>query len=181
MKKFFLVLIIFLNYTSQLKADGIGIGASGMYNLQTESFGAGFRINIKPSNMFRIVPQVNYYPSFNKIHEYYVGLSIELNIFKIQNYDFYLLAHGAYNGWLNAESSLMKEAKYGNIAIEAGGGIVRNKGCLRPFTEYRYNGNWKETNFRIGIMFVFGCNKKGYRGSANKRKKRSAITCPAYN
>ncbi len=182
MKKYLIIIFLSLSFVFHAKAGGIGIGLSAMYNLQTESFGAGFRLNLKPSSTFRLIPQVAYYPSFNKIHEYYAGLGLELNIFKIKSYSFYLLAHGAYNGWLNVETSLMKDAQYGNWASEGGAGIVKNTGCWRPFSEFRYNGNWKETNFRIGIMYVFGgCNKRGVGNNGGGRKKRSAMHCPAYN
>jgi hypothetical protein len=180
MKRIIYIWLIFSIFlTSHVKADGVGLGLSAVYNLQTESFGAEFRLNLKPSSMFRVIPQVAYYPSFNKIHEYYAGLGFELNVFKIKKYNFYFLAHGGYNGWLNYETSLMKEAKYSNWVLEGGAGLVKNTGCVRPFLEYRYNGRWRETNLRLGLLFVFGCKKKGYGN--NKRRKRSAMTCPAYN
>jgi len=179
-KKYILIITIFCFSLQSSYADGVGVGASAIYNFQTESFGAGFRLNFMPSNMFRIIPQAAYYPSFNKIHEYYAGVGLELNLFKVQKYNFYLLGHGAFNGWLNHETSEMKDAEYGNWALEAGVGIVKNKGCFRPFAEFRYNGNWKETNARVGIMFVFGC-KKGRFSGRKKGRKRSAVSCPAYN
>lgn len=178
MRKSIIILSFIFISISAIKAEGFGIGASAIYNLQTESFGAGLRLNFKPNNLFRIIPQASYYPSFNKIHEYYVGLGLELNLFKIKNYNFYLLAYVAYNGWLNYETSNMKDAKYSNWAMEGGGGIVRNTGCWRPFVEYRYNGWFRETNFRLGVMYVMGCNKKGF---SNNKRKRSVMTCPAYD
>ncbi len=178
MKKYIVILTIFLISSAQLKADGVGLGVSAIYNLQTESFGAGLRVNLKPSNLFRIVPQVAYYPSFNKIHEFYAGLGLEINVFKVKKYNFYLLGNVAYNGWLNHEASQMKKAKYGNIALEGGGGIAKNTGCWRPFIEYRYNGWWMETNLRLGIMYVFGCNDKGF-GAVNKQRNKVGY-CPAY-
>ncbi|MBN2669904.1 MAG: hypothetical protein JXR60_11850 [Bacteroidales bacterium] len=179
MRKLILILILCLSSNLDLKAGGIGVGLSAIYNFQTESVGAGFRLNFKPDNRFRVIPQAAYYPGFNKVNEYYAGLALELTIFKIKKYDFYLLAHGGYNAWLNYESSGMEGAKYSNAVLEGGAGIVKNSGCWRPFLEYRYNGKWKETNLRLGIMYVFGCKNKGY-GATNKRR-RSAVSCPAYN
>ncbi len=178
MKKYIIIILILIISIGKLKAGGEGFGASVIYNFQTESFGSGLRINFKPYKVFRIVPQVAYYPSFNKVHEYYVGLGLELNVVKIKQYSFYLLAHGAYNGWVNNTESKMKDAKYSNVALEGGFGVVRNKGCWRPFLEYRYNAWWKEGNLRLGIMYVFGCNDK--YANLNKQRRRS-VSCPAYN
>jgi len=169
--------MLIINIT-QIRAGGVGFGASVIYNFQTESFGSGLRVNFKPFKRFRIVPQAAYYPSFNKIHEYYAGLSFELDVYRIKKYSFYLLAHGAYNGWINSENSKLEKAKYSNAAIEGGIGLVRNKGCWRPFLEWRYNAWWKEGNLRLGIMYVFGCNDK--YSDLNSRRRRT-VSCPAYN
>jgi hypothetical protein len=174
---FYIWIFLFLSISFNAKSEGIGIGISTMYNFQTESFGAGFRFNFKPSNLFRVIPQAAYYPSFNKIHEYYAGLGLEINLFKIKKYNFYMLGQAGYNGWLNANESLMTGAKASNFVIEGGAGIVKNKGCVRPFLEYRYNGNWKETNLKLGLLFVFGCKKNAFGRSRGKRK---AVSCPAY-
>lgn len=181
MKKYFLIIFLLFSVTPLLKADGVGVGLSAIYNLQTESFGAGFRLNFKPMNTVRIIPQIAYYPSFNKINEYYAGLGLEIDLFRIKKYSFYILGHGAYNSWLNAESSLMKGAEADNWAAEVGGGIVKNSGCWRPFSEFRYNWKWKESNFRIGIMYVFGCNSRSFGNGNSGKRKRSTMTCPAYN
>ena len=178
MRKYILIALIALIPLSELKAGGVGFGASVIYNFQTESWGSGLRVNFKPYKKFRVVPQLAYYPSFNKIHEYYIGLSLELNVVKIKKYTFYLLAHGAFNGWINNDRSTIKDAKYNNLDLEAGLGVVRNKGCWRPFLEYRYNAWWKEANLRLGIMYVFGCNDKY---SSLNRQRRRAVSCPAYN
>jgi hypothetical protein len=178
-KTLILTLIILQSFAIRSYADGIGIGLSAIYNPQTESFGADFRINFKPSKRLRIVPQVAYYPAFNKITEYYLGASVELRLIPIKTYHIYGLIHGAFNGWINYSEVLMKDAQYNNWNFEAGAGIVRSKGCWRPFLEYRYNVKWYETNLRLGILYVFGCNKKGFPSGGNR--KRSAMSCPAYD
>ena len=183
MKKYllFLLVITFMLSHAQKRSGGggIGFGVSSIYNFQTERFGFGARLNLKPANGFRVVPQFAYYPGFNKINEYYLGLAFEINLFKIKKYDFYTLLHGGYNHWSNSALSKMEGASPNNWVGEIGLGIVRNKGCWRPFTEFRYNAKWLETNFRIGLMYVFKCNDKGY-GDINKRRRR-AVSCPAYN
>ena len=73
----------------------------------------------------------------------------------------------------------MEGAQEHNWVGEVGLGIVRSKGCWRPFTEFRYNAKWKEANFRIGIMYVFACNKKGF--AAIDKRRRRPVSCPAYN
>ncbi len=179
MKRLFLIGMLTTMLYSFALAGGIGIGVSGIYNFQTESFGAGLRMNIQPSNMFRIVPQVAYYPSFNKIHELYAGLGLELNLFKIKRFSFYLLGHGGYNSWLNWEESNMEDVKQHNWALEGGGGLAYNKGTIRPFIEYRYNVAWKETNLHIGLLFVPGSGKNN-RYKRNNRRRYRPVSCPAY-
>ncbi len=180
MRKIILV-YFFIALTSQMSfSEGVGIGASGIYNFQTESFGVGLRLNIKPSNAFRVVPQVSYYPSFNKIHDLYLGVGIEVNLFKIKRFNFYALGYGGYNSWLNWEEYNMKGAKKANWAGEFGGGIVTNKGCLRPFIEYKYNLKWRETNLHLGVLFVFGCGRNSAYKNVRKMRRR-AVSCPAYN
>jgi len=177
-KTHIILALIFFSSLYRVNAQGVGIGASVIYNFQTESFGSDIRVNLKPHKGFRIVPQLAYYPSFNKIHEYYAGLGLELNIFKIKRYSFYLLAHGAYNNWINVERSVMKDVEASNWALEGGIGLVKNTGCWRPFVECRYNVRWQESNLRIGIMYVIACNDK--YASLNRQRRR-AVSCPAYN
>jgi len=179
MKKHIIIFLILLSSINYVKAEGIGIGASAIYNFQTKSVGFGLRLNMKPSNGFRVIPQFAYYPSFNKINEYYAGLGFEINLYKVKKFNFYMLLHGGYNHWSNSSVSKMEGAQVNNWVGEGGIGIVTRKGCWRPFAEFRYNLKWKETNFRIGIMLVFGCNDKGY-GAINKRRRRP-VSCPAYN
>src|SRR5690349_21303850 len=102
-----LILTIFLTAKSQ----NVGVGADIMYNFQTESFGAGARVSIFPNNNLSIVPQFSYYPGFNKIHEYYLGLGLEYKFVRLRTFDFYLIGHGAFNSWINYASSSLEGAK----------------------------------------------------------------------
>jgi hypothetical protein len=156
------------------KSQNIGAGADVMYNFQTESFGAGVRVNFFPNNKLSFVPQFSYYPSFNKIHEYYLGLGLEYKFLRLTKFDFYGIGHGAYNSWLNYASSSMDGAKPNNWNLEAGIGVTTNK-CLRPFLEYRYNFKFRETHLRLGLLYIFGCS-----GNGKKRGGKNHL-CPAYN
>jgi hypothetical protein len=149
------------------KSQNVGIGADVMYNFQTESFGAGARVNFFPNNNLSLVPQFSYYP----------GLGLEYKILKLRKFNFYLIAHGAYNSWLNYASSPMEGAKETNWNLEGGAGITTNK-CLRPFLEYRYNLKFQETHLRLGLLYIFGC--RGGGGKKGGGGKNHGL-CPAYN
>jgi hypothetical protein len=162
--------IVLALVTVDLQAQNIGVGVDAMYNFQTESVGAGVRVNIFPNNRISFVPQAAYYFPFNKINEYYVGLAIECKVIRRERFNFYVLAQGAYNAWLNASESKMKGAQVSNWNAEGGIGISNNK-CLRPFLEYRYNTRFRETHLRLGILYIFGCRPRSNR---NER-------CASYN
>lgn len=168
---FIVILILSLKGYSQK----FGMGFSAIYNPQTESFGIGLRAEI-PKDKISIVPQIAYYPAFNKVSEFYAGVSFHLNVLNIKNWNLYTLANGSYNGWLNYNNSQIENAKLSNWDGELGLGLT-TRGCTRPFIEYRYNFKWKETNLRVGVMFYFKCNNKK---SVGKRKHRE-MTCPAYD
>ena len=169
----FLILFILLIPFSG-KSQNVGIGADVMYNFQTEGIGAGARVSIFPNNILSFVPQFSYYPGFNKIHEYYFGLGLEYKFIRTNRFNFYAIGHGAYDSWMNYESSPMKGAQKSNWDFEGGVGVSTNK-CLRPFLEYRYNVRFRETHLRLGILYIFGC-----KGGESKKWKRSKI-CPAYS
>jgi len=172
--KFISSIVLILAIPCILKAQNIGIGADVMYNFQTESLGAGARVSIFPNRTISFVPQFSYYPGFNKIHEYYLGLALEYKVLRLKTFNFYLLGHGAYNSWLNHESSEMTGAQQTNWNLEVGIGVTTNR-CLRPFLEYRYNAKFQETHLRLGILYIFGC-KGGGKGKGSKNK-----LCPAYD
>lgn len=158
-KRLIYTALVWFSISNSIQAQNIGVGADIMYNFQTESFGAGARASIFPNNRLSIVPQVSYYFAFNKVEEYYVGLALEYKVIMRDRINVYALAHGAYNNWISYERSPMKGAQPNNWNGEAGIGISNNK-CLRPFLEYRYNFNFKETHLRLGLLYIFGCNSR---------------------
>ncbi len=154
-------------------AQFIGVGADAMYNFQTESIGAGARVNFFPNNRLSFVPQFSYYFPFNKVSEYFLGLGLEYKFIRRERVNFYAIVHGGYNQWLNYEVSPLNNAKPNNWDLEGGIGVSTNT-CLRPFLEYRYNIRFEETHLRLGLLYIFGC-KKGGRGRYKKDR------CDAYN
>jgi len=170
-----LFILAFISFTPFLgRTQNVGIGGDVMYNFQTESIGAGARVSIFPNEKLSFVPQISYYFPFNKIHEYYFGLGVEYKFIRRNKFNIYAIGHGAYDSWLNYESSKMKGAKKNNWDFEGGVGISTNK-CLRPFLEYRYNVRFRETHLRLGLLYILGC-----KGGGSKAWKGSKL-CPAYN
>ena len=165
------LLIPFLGFN-----QNIGAGASGLYNVQTESFGTGLRVSIFPNNRVSYVPQFSYFFA-GPVSEWTAGLSIELKVIKTKHLNYYVLAHGGYNNWSNPEISIITDPK--PINFEGGVGISGTK-CFRPFLEYRYNLIFQETHFQLGFLYIFGCNqnKGGYRNQSQMRKR---VKCPKYN
>src|ERR1700739_2822244 len=147
-------------------SQNVGIGGDVMYNFQTQSAGGGLRVNIYPNRRLSFVPEFSYYPSFNLVNEYYLGLALEYKFYRISNFNFYAIGHGGYDAWLSYERSPMKGAQLNNWDLEGGIGVTTNK-CLRPFMEYRYNVKFLETHLRIGLLYVIGCNGGG--GSSGRR------------
>jgi len=159
-------------------AQKIGAGLSGMYNFQTESVGFGARVNFLPNSTISYVPQFTYYPGIGPISEYMIGLGIEAKIIRGNTFNYYIMAHGAYNEWLNPEDSGMEGAEATNWNLEAGVGITTNR-CLRPFLEYRYNIYFQETHLRFGLLYIFGCNARG-DGYRDVRRVRNATNCTGF-
>lgn len=172
-KKLFLILFVFL-ISFSVKSQNVGAGADVMYNFQTESFGAGARVSFFPNERLSFVPEFSYYFPFNKINEYYLGLALEYKFYRIKQFHFYAIAHGAYNSWLNYKDSPMKGARQNNWNLEGGIGVSTNK-CLRPFLEYRYNLKFMETHLRLGVLYIFGCG-----GGGGSKSRQSSHLCPAY-
>lgn len=154
------------------RGQNVGIGADLMYNFQTESAGAGLRANILPTHKLSITPEFAYYPGFNLVNEYYLSVALEYKLFKVKNYLFYIIGQVGYDDWVNYAESPMKGAKPNNFDMEAGGGITTNK-CLRPFLEYRYNFVFRETNLRLGLLYIIGCG-------GSEKAKRSSDDCPTF-
>jgi hypothetical protein len=142
-----------------------GIGGSAIYNFQTKSFGLDLRAEMPLKSIhfldgLKIVPQITYFPSFNKITEFYIGSSVHLGVYTINKWAFYTLANISYNGWINYKDSNMSDAKFSNLGLEGGIGVT-TKACLRPFAEIRYNVKWKEANLRVGLIYTIKCEKRG--------------------
>ncbi|NVO02379.1 MAG: hypothetical protein HXX09_06710 [Bacteroidetes bacterium] len=173
-KAIFISIFVFLSVQFEINAQNFGLGPSIIYNFQTESFGIGLRGNIFPNKRVSIVPQLSYYPAFNKVTEFIGGVGVEVKVIKKQKFNIYGLVHGAYDNWINAEASPMAGAKPNNWNLEGGIGITNNK-CFRPFLEYRYNIKFMETHLDLGFIYIFGCKQKsGY-------KNRNSNKCPAYS
>jgi hypothetical protein len=143
-----------------------GYGGSIIYNFATEGFGADLRVKIPVRGHLFAVPEVSYFPSFNRYHELYAGVALHYEIIAISTYKLYLAGGGYYNSWLNADDFVLGQRKQNNFVPEAGAGLVRSSGCIRPFIENRYDFKWKENNLRIGILF--------YPGSCGRKKEK----CP---
>ena len=166
-RRLFILVALFLFMNSTLWAQQIGIGGALIYNPQTQGLGLGARVEL-PFNRIYLVPQFSYYPSFNKVTEYYAGISGHLDFLEANSYRIYLIAHAAYNRWINYDESPIKKAKKNNWDAELGLGWTTRR-CLRPFIEYRYNFKWKETNLNIGLIYTLNCRNP---------RKRTSILCP---
>lgn len=146
----------------------IGYGACLIYNFHATSFGADVRVKIPVYRKLSVVPQFSYFPAFNDYHEYYAGAALHLELARVGTYNLYILGAGFYNHWINAEEFAPGQRKERNFAYEAGAGLVRSFGCIRPFIEDGYDFKWKENSLRIGIYI--------YPGSCGGKEK-----CPAYD
>ncbi len=148
----------------QLKAQVVkefGLGVGAICNFTVPSFGGEARGIFILSDHWAVVPQIQYYPSFNRFHDLYLGTSIHFNFTPSYRWGLYLLGHGSYHNWLNYEQSNNYKAKEHNWNLEPGLGIMKNYGCVRPYAEARYNIKWNEGNLRIGLAFFFGdCGHK---------------------
>ncbi len=168
--KFISIIFLLLASSVALKSQTIGAGAEAIYNIQTESFGAGVRATIFPNKRFSFTPQFSYFFPFNKINEYTIGLGIEGKFIKRKKINLYGVIHGGYNSWINYKKSTLKGAQPTNWNLEGGLGISTNT-CFRPFLEYRYNLKFRETHLNLGFLYIFGCKKDKY--SNNER-------CPSF-
>ena len=145
----------------------VGYGASLIYNFHATGLGADIRMKIPVYRRLSFVPQASYFPAFNDYHEYYGGAALHLELARLGTYSFYILGAGFYNEWINAETYAPGQDKRVNFAYEAGAGLVRRYGCIRPFIENGYDLKWMENSLRIGLYI--------YPGSCVAKEK-----CPAY-
>ncbi len=146
------------------------IGSS--YNFQTKgiAFEARGKINIYKS--FYITPRISYFPSFNKIHEFYAGADLNYFFFDYKSISPYLILGGYYNNWINNKSFHSPLATKNNFAPEGGAGLLFNIGCFNPYIEYRYDRRWKEGIIGIGILIGFD--------DCFSNKNNSEIRCPRF-
>jgi hypothetical protein len=170
-----LVLLLMLVNPLFSKAQGyVGVGACALYNLQTTGIGFGVRGQFPILKNLSIVPQLYYYPSFNKVNELFIGANFHYEWRRWQSFTPYVAAGGFYNRWMNSETSGYLNAKPNNFIPEAGVGILFLKYCWRPFIEQRYNPVWKEGTFRLGIMWYPSiCGGNGHQGI-----NRKTYDCP---
>lgn len=131
----------------------VGVGASAIYNFQTESFGAGLRAEVIVTKRLSVVPQAMYFFPFNKVHEIFGGINLHYTAFRIRKFNFYAIAGGSANWWLNYSVSKYKKAKPFNVIAEVGAGVSYGYGKIRPFLEYRYNPVWLEGSVHLGLTY----------------------------
>ena len=164
-----LLCVVSFVFVQNVCAQQIGLGGSLLFNPQTESLGAGLRVEV-PYKKITFIPQLTYYPSFNKISEFYLGVSSHLDFMGTAKWKLYLIGMLGYNRWINYESNPQLNAKPNNWDAELGIGFTTKK-CIRPFIEYRYNLKWHETNLGVGIIFTLHCSGG---------RKRGSIACPGH-
>jgi len=148
--------------------DKFGIGVSAIYNFQTESFGAGLRVEVGLLRRLSIVPQVMYFPAANKVHEIFGTVNLHYTVFYLRKFKGYVIAGGSANYWIDYAESTWERAKPFNVIAEVGGGIAYGVKKFRPFIEYRYNPVWLEGSIHVGLMYY------------PEIRKRNKETCPAY-
>ena len=150
-----LLILLFLQFfTFNSYSQEYLVGGSGIYNFQTESIGFGIRGEMA-LDRYSIVPQFNYFPAYNKINEYYLGVSGNYNLINASSWKLYAVGNFSYNRWINNEDDDTVKGKKSNIGLEFGAGAATN-GILNPFIEYRYNVKWQETMLHIGLMYYLG-------------------------
>jgi hypothetical protein len=178
--KALLLSIFILSLSIQVSAQNFGLGASAMYNFQSEGLGVGIRGNFYPNNRLSFVPQVSYYHIIlGTVNELTLGLSLEYKLLYLNKFNIYGIAHGGYNHWLNPDISPMENAQTANWNAEGGLGITTN-GCWRPFLEYRYNIKFQETHLQLGLLYIFGCQGGRGNGYRDARNVRNASNCTGF-
>lgn len=143
-------------------------GATGMYNLQSESFGLGMRCVFRPHKKIQIVPQASYFFAFNKVHEWTFGAAINAQLLSKGRWSSYSIIHGGFNQWMSYQNSKLKNARLNNWNAEIGAGVSRGK-SVKLFLEWRYNIKFQEAHLQLGFLF------SPKLGSTKKEK------CAAYN
>ncbi len=167
--KFIVFLFVFLFAGFAYSQDHWALGANVNYDFQTNGIGAGLRAYIPVKGQLAISPQVSYFFPFNAITEYYAGMAVQYDLLPKRNWTIYPLVAAYYNRWINYSDYIGSVAKPNNFSEEAGLGMMKGYGCIRPFAEARYDFKWAEFNVQAGLLFFFGdCFG------------RSVDVCPAY-
>lgn len=169
-----LVILMLSNSLLTIAQGYVGVGACAMYNIQTKGIGIGVRGQFPIVKNLSVVPQLYYFPSFNKVNEMFIGANLHYEWRRWQSITPYVAAGAFYNRWMNAERSGYLTAKPNNFIPEIGVGILFLNHCWRPFIEQRYTPVWKEGTFRLGIMWYPSmCSGKGHLGT-----NRQTYACP---
>jgi hypothetical protein len=151
----FLFLAVIPGYTQT--EEHWALGASVDYDFQTNGLGTGLRAYIPVrKGRLAISPQLTYYFPFNKITEYYAGLAVQYDLLPGRKWTVYPLLAAYYDRWINYSDYIGSVARANNFSEEAGIGIMKGNGCLRPFLEGRYDFKWSEFNMQAGLLFFFG-------------------------
>jgi hypothetical protein len=149
--------IIFITqfFSLSLFSQEVLVGGGGIYNFETEGIGFGARAEYA-FDRYSIVPQFNYFPGYNKIHEYYLGVSAHYNLINASTWKLYAIGNLGYNRWIeNEDTETNREGNKSNYAMEFGAGAATN-GILNPFIEYRYNIKWQDSMLHVGLMYYIG-------------------------
>ena len=88
------ILTLLITITTTGYAQEYRLGGSAIYNFANQGIGLGARVEFPVKRIelldgLSIVPQVAYFPSFNKNTEFYFGSSVHLGIYSIYKWSFY--------------------------------------------------------------------------------------------
>ncbi|MCB0396398.1 MAG: hypothetical protein KDD36_07080 [Flavobacteriales bacterium] len=140
-----------------------GIGPELIFNFTGRELGFGGRAHLYVGRYLFFSPEVTFFPGFRYYKELYVGAGAHYNTTPDSKWGLYGMVNLSWNRWFNYDEFVTPKAKPHNLAVEPGIGIVKNRGCLRPFGELRYNWKWHEGSIRAGLLFFFGnCQTKEF-------------------
>ena len=147
------LLITFKSYSIPPFNKNLGLGPELIYNLPLNELGIGARAHYNINYHWILSPQLNYFLPIGQIHELNLNLHASYVFNPWDRYGIYLTAGPYFNYWINHEDSGYEKAKAFSLSAEAGIGVLKNFGCLRPFAEWRYNAKWNESNIRAGFIY----------------------------
>lgn len=163
LKSLLAVALLVLSYSSAKAQYELQLGLSASYNYQTSGIGIGTRVGIPISYRFIATPMVNYYPSFNQVHEVYLGGQIEYKVLPGRFFRPYLAVAGFYDLWLNSEDFENDYSSSSNIIPTASIGVRIGNKCFVPFVEQSYNPVWQEGITTVGVFWRYGCKSTNYK------------------